>query len=95
MLTVQCLLLCWVSLVQPQPPALTQHLLPDSAPHWLMEEKKGRQMLLLRFQSFRTHWLPEILIPQVFLNPSQECQVTAGDRTSLWAETWWGVGLWK
>ena len=95
MLMVQCLLLCWVSLVQPQPPALIQHLLPGSAPHWVMEQKKGRQMLLLRFQSFRTHWLPEILIPQVFLNPSQEGQVTAGDRTSLWAETWWGVGLWK
>ena len=86
MLTVLCLPLCWVSPVQYQPLALIQHLLPGSAMDWLMEEEKGRQMLLLRFQSSRSHWLPEILIPQVFLNLSQDGQVTTGDRTSLWAE---------
>lgn len=74
-----------------------QHLLPGSAMDWLLEEEKGRQMFLLRFQSFRSHWLHEIQIPQVFLNLSQDGQITMGDRTSLWAETWnqkwWVMGL--
>lgn len=87
MLTMWCLLLCWISPAQHQPLALTQHLLPGKATDWLMEEEKGRQMLLLGFQSFRSHWLPKILIRQVFLNLSQDGQVTTGGRTSLWSET--------
>lgn len=68
--------------------SLIQHLLPGSATDWLLEKEKGRQMLLLRFQSFRSHWLHEIQIPQVFLHLSQDGQITMGDRTSLWSETW-------
>lgn len=77
--------------------SLIQHLLPGSATDLLLEEEKGRQMLLLRFRSFRSHWLHEIQIPQVSLNLSQDGQITTGDRTSLQAETcnqrWCGAGL--
>lgn len=79
--------------------SLIQHLLPGSATDWLLGEEKGRQMLLLRFQSFRSHWLHEIQIPQVFLNLCQDGQITTGDKPSFWAEMWnqrWrGVGLLK
>lgn len=87
MLEAWCWRLCWVCPVQHPPPGLIQHLLPGSATDWLLEEEKGRQMLLLRFQSFRSHSLHKIQIPQVFLNLSQDGQITTGDRTSLWAET--------
>lgn len=74
-----------VSPVQQEPPGLIQHSLPGSATGWLLEDETGRQMLLLRFQSFGGHALHEIHGPQVFLNSRQDGCVTTGRRPSSWA----------